>query len=241
MIYYHLYKITNLVNGKIYIGAHETDNLDDGYLGSGSYIIRSVNKYGKENFKKDYLEFFKTREELYDKEAEVVDLDFCNRKDTYNIAPGGIGSSMIVNRKPFMGPHTEETKKKIRHKARGRYHSIETRKKMSRNNFARRNPEAQKEHAKKAALKSRRIHNCHSEETKMKIAKSLKGKKQKIVICHYCRQEGGERAMKRWHFDNCPDRYKWENLTVEEQKQRFEKLKQIGWTEEVKNRKSTTK
>ena len=53
MKYYGIYKITNLVNGKMYIGKHVTSDLDDGYLGSGIIIQRAVKKYCKESFIKD--------------------------------------------------------------------------------------------------------------------------------------------------------------------------------------------
>ena len=46
--YYYLYKITNLINNKFYIGVHETDNINDGYMGSGRAIRAAIEKYGKE-------------------------------------------------------------------------------------------------------------------------------------------------------------------------------------------------
>ena len=52
-MYHYLYKITNKINNKIYIGIHSTDNLEDGYMGSGKAILRAINKYGKDKFTKD--------------------------------------------------------------------------------------------------------------------------------------------------------------------------------------------
>ena len=55
MTYHYLYKITNTTNGKIYLGIHSTDNLDDGYFGSGTAFKKAITKYGKDNFIKDVL------------------------------------------------------------------------------------------------------------------------------------------------------------------------------------------
>ncbi len=48
--FYFLYKTTNKINGKYYIGVHSTYQLNDGYIGSGKRLRYSVRKYGKENF-----------------------------------------------------------------------------------------------------------------------------------------------------------------------------------------------
>lgn len=95
--YYLVYKTTNLVNGKIYIGKHETDNLDDGYLGSGNLLKYAIKKYGEENFKREILVKCSTKEEMNAKEAEFVNDDFLNRNDVYNIKLGGEGGFDFIN------------------------------------------------------------------------------------------------------------------------------------------------
>lgn len=62
--YHFIYKTTNNLNGKYYIGMHSTNNLDDGYLGSGRRLRYSLNKYGNENHTREILEFKNSRDEL---------------------------------------------------------------------------------------------------------------------------------------------------------------------------------
>lgn len=92
--YYIVYKITNLVNNKEYIGYHSTNNLDDGYMGSGKLIIKAIEKYGKENFKKEILFVYDNKEEAELKEAELVNDEYRKREDTYNITIGGNVTSL---------------------------------------------------------------------------------------------------------------------------------------------------
>lgn len=87
-----VYETTNLINGKKYRGVHEQDGEDfDGYLGSGDLIIRAIEKHGRDNFSRTTMFVFEVEADAYKQEAVVVDEAWCNRDDTYNVRPGGVG------------------------------------------------------------------------------------------------------------------------------------------------------
>lgn len=97
---YTIYKITNKIDSKIYIGKHQTNDLDDGYMGSGKILRRAQNKHGLENFVKEILHVFDTEEEMNTKERELVTEEFCLREDTYNLCVGGQGGFGYINSNP---------------------------------------------------------------------------------------------------------------------------------------------
>jgi len=63
-MFYIIYKTTNQINGKFYIGKHQTNDLNDGYLGSGTLLKRAIQKHGRQNFKKEILHVFDNEEEI---------------------------------------------------------------------------------------------------------------------------------------------------------------------------------
>jgi len=94
-MFYTVYKTTNIINNKIYIGLHETEDLDDSYLGSGILLKQSIKKYGSNNFKKEILFVYNNKTEMINKEKELVSEAFINRRDTYNLSKGGFGMSTL--------------------------------------------------------------------------------------------------------------------------------------------------
>ena len=86
-MFYTIYKITNNLNGKFYVGKHQTKDLNDGYMGSGKLLKRAITKYGIGNFQKEILHVFHTEQEMNDKEKELVSLN----EMSYNLCPGGKG------------------------------------------------------------------------------------------------------------------------------------------------------
>jgi len=80
-----IYKTTNLINGKSYVGQQSTDIKT--YLGSGKILEFAIKKYGVENFKKEIIEECLTREELNKREIYWIK----KLNPEYNLHEGGYG------------------------------------------------------------------------------------------------------------------------------------------------------
>lgn len=106
---YTIYKTTNLLNGKFYIGKHQTKNPHDSYLGSGKALVNSIKKHGRSNFSKEILFDFDNEADMNAKEAELLTEDFVSRADNYNAGIGGEGGPHFRGKK-----HTKEVLDRIR-------------------------------------------------------------------------------------------------------------------------------
>jgi group I intron endonuclease len=143
----YLYKITNQINHKIYIGVHRSKRKTDSYMGSGLSIKNAIKKYGKENFIKEILEYFESDEDMFAREKEIVNEDFITNLENYNLIVGrkGVGAGhlhpMFGKKRPkhseFMKTHSpskgkpcpQSVKDKISQSNTGRKHSPEVNKK----------------------------------------------------------------------------------------------------------------
>ena len=107
-MFYTIYKITNKINGKFYIGKHQSLTLLDNYYGSGIAIANAIKLHGKDNFTKEILFTFSNSKEMDTKERELVTEELVNDPLCYNIGIGGEGGPHFRGKK-----HTAEAKAKI--------------------------------------------------------------------------------------------------------------------------------
>lgn len=117
--HHFVYKTTNLINGKYYIGKHSTDNLKDNYLGSGKLILNAISKHGRKNFNREIIKTFKTEREAFEYEEQMITETILDNPDCYNISHGGDGYC-AGDKHPMWGQnHTEEWKQNVSEKLSG--------------------------------------------------------------------------------------------------------------------------
>lgn len=162
-----IYKTTNIINGKIYIG-QSTKN-DPDYFGSGLAITRAIKKYGKVHFTREILSETNDYELLqYLEMFWIIIYDSNNRNVGYNIRCGGSQSK-----------HSESTKEKMKISSKIRWSKKEEREKLS---IARKSIKC-KPHSTETKNKIRKAHQGRkrkpfSDEHKKKIGESIRGMKR---------------------------------------------------------------
>lgn len=245
-----VYKTTNLINGKIYIGQSKYNNPD--YLGSGIFIKQAVEKYGKVNFSKVILEECESQEITNEKEKFwIKELNSKDKSIGYNVADGG--SSFIMNKeisekisKTLKGKYTgensfrygieitEDHKKIISFHNKGKKLTEETRKKMSNSKkgitFSEESRKKMSESHSNKPLK---------EEHKKNISNSLRGRKVKEETKNILRDKNINKTQKNSlkvfairildnfsiDFNNCSEASRYFKCT----RQRIKNNKIEGW------------
>jgi len=196
--FHFIYKTTNILSGKYYIGMHSTNNLNDGYLGSGRRLRYSINKYGKENHKREIIEFVKNRKELKLREKYYVTLNEVKDDMCYNAVVGGGGwarlgtttsnETKLKMSNTMMGHKTsDETKRKIREALKGYVFTDERKQNISKGRRG------------ITSFKGKK----HSEESLKKMSLAQKGVPKPKVKCPHCEKIGGYPQMKQYHFEKC--------------------------------------
>ena len=184
--FHYIYKTTCLITKKYYIGMHSTNNMNDGYLGSGNLILRSINKHGKENHIIEILGFFPDRKSLSIKEKEIVNEKTIKEDLCLNLKLGGEGGWENVNPWPKTRSRklSKEHIEKVKINSSKYRHTIESKKKISESNKGKHHilhSEETKNKIRMGNLKNVGNRNGffgkkHSEETKLKWSKARTGK-----------------------------------------------------------------
>ncbi len=183
-MYYIIYKTTNLINGKYYVGKHQTNNLEDGYQGSGNLIRRAFKKYGIENFSTVILEVYDAEWKMNLAEKILV---VCDKEVSYNLCSGGKGGFGYINENNLNGGKFDTNKAKMAFSSKKNFnHSIETKIKIG---SYHKDKNVSEETRIKISLSKKGISNLsrkgkspwnkgilRSEETKRKISETLKSR-----------------------------------------------------------------
>lgn len=182
-MFFIIYKTTNMITNEYYIGKHYTENLNDGYLGSGSKFLEDVKKYGKENFFRNILQFCKSYDEMNEAESKWINENVMNDPMCLNLKTGGEYNVEI----------SDELRKKYSKGNLGRKHTEETKKKISETHLGK--------HWHQSESVKQKISESHkgkhpTEETRKKMSEARMGKR----ISEETKKKIGEANKKRWEL-----------------------------------------
>jgi len=233
-----IYKTTNTVSNKFYVGYHfqESDPYTfDGYLGSGTLLLKAIKKYGKDSFVRETLFVYDNVDDALTKEKELVNETFLLSENTYNVT---IGGGKPPSHKGV--PKSESHKRKIGESQKGKQISNEQRESISKSLIGRKNGPRPKSVCEKISNALAGVEKSdtaklnmslghadvsgdknpmygkrgtdnpnygrrHSLES-MELMKEAQLLSQTIIECPHCHLVGKRSGMQRWHFNNCRSR-----------------------------------
>lgn len=190
---YYVYLTTNLLNGKQYIGDHFIEAKDKKYYyGSGILISKALKKYGEENFFKEILEWFETKEEAFNAQEKYIQLYNTIHPNGYNISPKGghqitgsfSGETLKILSEKSKGKipwnkgknMPDSSKEKMSKSHRGLSHSPETKEKIGKSGIGRVgwNKGKNMSESSKEKMSKSHIGMKASDETRKKMSNSIK-------------------------------------------------------------------
>lgn len=193
-MYGYIYKITNNLNGKMYIGMHRSKSFDENYWGSGKIIVEAINKYGKDNFSREVILECDSEDELCKAEERIIrELNCVELDEYYNLKDGGIGKFPVLSGEsngmygvhrfgelnPNYGKHhvfSDESRKNMSDAHKGKKLSDYHRQRISEGNKGR---TVSDETKLKLSIKAKnRVGWHHTDETKRKMSENNAMNKQ---------------------------------------------------------------
>lgn len=207
-----VYCTTCTVTKKWYVGVHSTNNLDDGYLGSGKILKRSIEKYGIDNHVRRILFECKSIEEAYSLESTIVNESILKYDKCMNLVIGGNGGNKI----DYSNPETNWIREKSKQRRAELNKTDLNLRKLNSERMKVNNPMNNLESRQKSisALDNFRKHNDHplqgkerSSDTKNKIGLTRKQRKikpwnigitlEKNTLCNVCNKYFSEQGFKQ--------------------------------------------
>lgn len=189
----YIYKTTNLINGKVYIGkCKSSEEKSSEYLGSGIYLKKAIKKYGIENFKKEIVESCNSianlnkREIFWIKKLNTIKLG-------YNISEGGDGGNTRMG----------YTKTKYIQWLKRKSDALKGKPSKCRGQARPTFSDWLKRSHKNGKYSYEWLKAPKSNTHKKKISESNKGKHNKLGECLHCHKKMTIQNLYRWHLDNC--------------------------------------
>lgn len=219
MLIYSIYKITNKINQKVYIGYTENINKriqehKNSSKSKNNKFYKAIRKYGWDNF------YFEIIYQSPDSEhcLNVMENYFITQYDSftngYNSTLGGEGSSGTKCKKIKKKMSISRNHRFIAKDSSGKTYQIRnddprflSGELVGINKGISPSKETLDKLSKARVGNKNRLGHKHSDDIKKIIAErtsaALKGKPRKTIACPHCGKIGGAGNMKRYHFTNC--------------------------------------
>lgn len=182
---YIVYKTTNLINGRYYIGKHrQIRGIDfDGYLGSGIALQQAIRHYGSHNFSRETIAVFDDENVCYQFEEEYLGESWKNRI-CYNLAPGG-DCGVAVKKEIWWANNPDK-------------------KKARQDDWLTNNPSQTKLGRKRIAEANK--NRLWKDESRVKLSQAITGIPKPKTKCPHCERMIANNMLNRYHNDNCKEK-----------------------------------